>query len=202
MKLSELDPDNLSREQITAIMFEETVDDYKSGDCIFVFGSKNIHRVIKAAKLYHDKRAPKILVSGSAARWGENEETEATWMKDRLVDLGVPNEAILLEHEAANTTENVLASLMVLQRSIGLNRINRLLIVSSPYHMKRCHLTLTTYMPDWISYSYCSDDRELGQQNNWWKHDEERARVIKELHSIQRYVQEGILKDYSIQLTK
>ncbi len=195
VKLSELNPDTLSREEITTLMFHDTIDDQQTGECILVFGAKTIHRVIKAANLYHDKRAPKILVSGSAARWGENEEPEAIWMRDRLVELGVPSEDILLELEAANTTENVLASLMVLQRSIGLNHIHRLLIVSSPYHMKRCHLTLTTYMPDWISYSFCSDDRESGQRNNWWKDEREKARVMKELHSIQRYVKNGILKD-------
>ena len=201
MKLSELNPDTLSREEMTTFMFQDTVDDHQIGDCILVFGSKTIHRVIKAAALYHDKRAPKILVSGSAARWGEDEEPEAIWMRDRLLDLGVPSEDILLELEAANTTENVLASLMVLQRSIGLNHIQRLLIVSSPYHMKRCYLTLTTYMPDWISYSFCSDDREFGQRNNWWQDETEKARIVKELHSIQRYVKDGILKDRDVHVT-
>ncbi|MGB8001411.1 MAG: YdcF family protein [Anaerobacillus sp.] len=201
MKLSELNPDDLSTEQITAVIFDGTVDDNKPGDCIFVFGAKTIHRVIKAAKLYHDKRAPKILVSGSAARWGEKEETEGIWMKNRLMELGVPEQDILLELEAANTTENVIASLMVLQRSIGLNEIKRLLIVSSPYHMKRCHITLTTYMPDWISYSLCPDDRESGQRNNWWKNGRETARVMKELHSIRSYVRKGILTDQYVKIT-
>ncbi|WP_226655283.1 YdcF family protein [Pseudalkalibacillus hwajinpoensis] len=201
MKLSELNPDTLSREEMTTFMFQDTIDDHQSGDCILVFGSKTIHRVLKAAALYHDKRAPKILVSGSAARWGEDEEPEAIWMRDRLLELGVPSKDILLELEAANTTENVLASLMVLQRSIGLNHIQRLLIVSSPYHMKRCYLTLTTYMPDWISYSFCSDDREFGQRNNWWKDETEKTRIVKELHSIQRYVKEGILKDGDVRVT-
>ncbi len=195
MRLSELNPDNLSIDQITAFIFDDTVDDNKNGDCIFVFGAKTIHRVIKAAKLYHDKRAPKVLVSGSAARWGEKEETEGMWMKNRLMELGVPEHDILLELEAANTTENVIASLMVLQRSFGLNQIKRLLIVSSPYHMKRCHITLKTYMPDWISYSLCPDDRESGQRNNWWKDEQETARVMKELRSIRSYVRKGILKD-------
>ncbi|MGE6204020.1 YdcF family protein [Guptibacillus hwajinpoensis] len=199
MMFSEVNLDNLSRQQITSFMFDSIVDDGKDGECILVFGAKTIHRVQKAARLYHNKRAPKILVSGSAARWGKEEESEAIWMKKHLFDFGVPEEDILLELEAANTTENVIASLMVLQRSFGLNHINRLLIVSSPYHMKRCHLTLTTYMPDWISYTLCPDDRESGQGGHWWKNDRENARVMKELHSMQKYIQKGILKDLPVQ---
>lgn len=198
MRLSELNPDRLSKEQITSFMFDETRDNGNCGDCILVFGAKTIHRVEKAAKLYHDKRAPSILVTGSAARWGLNETPEAIWMKDHLTKLGVPEKDILIELEASNTTENVIASMMVLQQKYGLHTIKRLLIVSSPFHMKRCLLTLRTYMPDWITYTYCSDDRKVGQRDNWWTDSTEKARVIKEVHSISKYAGLGIIEDVDI----
>ncbi|MDQ0482651.1 YdcF family protein [Guptibacillus hwajinpoensis] len=200
MRLSELNPDRLSKEQITSFMFDDTYDDGNNGDSILVFGAKTIHRVEKAAKLYHDKRAPSILVTGSAARWGVNEAPEAIWMKEHLTKLGVPDEDILIELEAANTTENVIASMMVLQQTYGLHIMKRLLIVSSPFHMKRCLLTLRTYMPDWISYTFCSDDRTVGQRDNWWTDSTERARVIKEVHSISKYAGLGIIKDADVPL--
>ncbi|MDP4552102.1 YdcF family protein [Alkalihalobacillus macyae] len=200
MRLSELNPDRLSKEQLTAFMFDDTCDDGNSGDCILVFGAKTIHRVEKAAKLYHDKRAPSILVTGSAARWGVNETPEAIWMKEHLTKLGVPDEDILVELEAANTTENVIASMMVLQQTYGLHMMKRLLIVSSPFHMKRCLLTLRTYMPDWITYTFCSDDRKVGQRGNWWTDSTEKARVMKEVHSISKYAGLGIIKDVDVPL--
>ncbi|WP_347548734.1 YdcF family protein [Pseudalkalibacillus hwajinpoensis] len=195
MRLSEMNTDRLSIEELTTFMFDDTSDDGKSGDCILIFGAKTIHRVEKAARLYHNKRAPAILVTGSAARWGENETPEAIWMRNHLIDLGVREEHILLELEAANTTENVLASLMVLQRAFGLHTLKRLLIVSSPFHMKRCLLTLKTYMPDWIDYTLCADDRKVGQRSNWWTDPIEKARVLKEVNSISNYVKKGIIKD-------
>jgi uncharacterized SAM-binding protein YcdF (DUF218 family) len=39
----------------------------------------------------------------------------------------------MVEVEASNTTENVIASALVLQRENGLNRTKRILVVSSPF---------------------------------------------------------------------
>jgi len=197
--ISKINPDTLNREQLTQLIFGGIQDDGNLGDCIFVFGGKTTHRVLKAAQLYKNKRAPYILVSGGSGRW-DHPKPEAEWMKEHLLALGIPEEDILLECEASNTTENVVGSMMVLQKKFSLHRIKRLLIVSSPYHMRRCELTLKTYMPDWIEYSLCPDNRPYGQGYNWWKADKERKQVMKEAASLVKYVQEGILMDGDIDL--
>ncbi|MDM5317229.1 YdcF family protein [Fictibacillus sp. b24] len=194
MLISSLDSTNLTREQITNLLFTNLSDDGECGDCILVFGGKSMYRIKKAADLFLANRAPFILVSGSSARW-DKEITEAEWMKEHLVRMGVPEDKIILEQEATNTTENVIGSAYVLQRKFGLQNINRMLVVSSPYHMKRCSLTLKTYMPNWIQYTYCSDDRPYGQRDNWWKESTEESRVLNEVSSLIKYVRAGILED-------
>ena len=57
MKLSEVDVNKLSREQITRILFGNEQDDRKQGDCIFVYGGNGIERVHKAVELYNQGRA-------------------------------------------------------------------------------------------------------------------------------------------------
>lgn len=198
MLISSLDPSTLTREQMTRLLFTNLVDDGKNGDCIFVFGGRSVSRIKKAGELFLANRAPYILVSGSAARWENKTTTEARWMKEHLIEMGVPEEKILLEEEAENTTENVVASAFILQRNFGLHTINRILVVSSPFHMKRCLLTLQTYMPSWIHYSYCPDDRPFGQKDTWWKDPVEEKKVLKEVPSLIRYVKEGILMDMDI----
>ncbi|MCA0986892.1 YdcF family protein [Guptibacillus algicola] len=195
MRLSEMDPELLTRNQITSLLFDGLEDDGKNGDCILVFGARSLLRVEKAAELYSEKRAPTILVSGSGARWGDEEIPEAVWMRDQLMERGVPSEDILLEIKAENTTENVVASMLVLQQTFGLHAINRLLIVSSPFHMKRCLLTLKTYMPERIEYTLCADNRKVGQRTNWWTDPGEKANVVKEVKSINKYAKLGILRD-------
>jgi hypothetical protein len=60
MKLSEINVNELSREQITKILFGEEKDNNQQGDCIFVYGGKGIERVHKAVELYNQRRAKYI----------------------------------------------------------------------------------------------------------------------------------------------
>ena len=195
MYISNVRPDKLTVQDITRLLYDGIKDDKKAGDIILVFGSKSIHRVKKAAELFHSQRAPFILVSGSERRWGHGHIPEAAWMKNRLILLGVPEERILLELEADNTTENVIGSAMVLQKHFGLHTIRRILAVSAPFHMRRCRMTLDTYMPDWLEWTLCPDSRPKGQRHNWWQDPHEAAMVKKELESLVKYVQLGILQD-------
>ncbi|MFC4617574.1 YdcF family protein [Camelliibacillus cellulosilyticus] len=199
MLISEINPDSLSIYEMTQFIFGGIEDDGMLGDCIFVFGGKSTNRVKKAAHLFKSGRAPYILLTGGNSRW-EKPEPEAIWMRDLLLKEGIPKEKMLLESKAANTTENVVASLFVLQKKFSLHRIKRLLVVSSPYHMRRCALTLKTYMPNWISYTFCPDDRPYGQFYNWWKADKEKEYVMKEAHALVKYVRSGILSDEDIDL--
>ncbi len=57
-------------------------------------------------------------------------------MKVLAVSLGVPEEAIILEDRAKNTYENVKFSKDILAQ----NNWNKMLLVSSPYHMRRTSL--------------------------------------------------------------
>ncbi|SET27005.1 DUF218 domain-containing protein [Oceanobacillus limi] len=198
MLLSSINLDKLSREQKTSLIFDGTEDDGIQGDCILLFGDRSSSRSRKAADLFLKKRAPYIIVSGSGNRWGDNETPEAIWMKGQLLNFGVPEDKIFLELEADNTTENVLGAAYVLEKKIGLHRIKRILIVSAPFHVKRCYLTLRTYMPNWIDYSFCPDDRKRGRKHNWWTDPKEEKTINKEIASLIRYTNMGILNDVDI----
>jgi uncharacterized SAM-binding protein YcdF (DUF218 family) len=69
-------------------------------------------------------RAPLLLMTGAL---------EASAMRARAVELGVPRASILVEHTALTTRENALFSREVL-RAHGLERV---LIVTQPYHRRR-----------------------------------------------------------------
>lgn len=64
MKLSQIEVNKLSREQITRVLFGEEKDDGSKGDCIFTYGGRGIERVAKAVDLYQQKRANYILFTG------------------------------------------------------------------------------------------------------------------------------------------
>ena len=90
-------------------------------------------RLKHAVDLYRAGYAPRIIISSGfvfAFR-------EAEVMRGLAIDNGVPESAILLETQAANTRENVTYTNDILEQ----HGWRRILLVSSPYHMKRAILT-------------------------------------------------------------
>lgn len=171
---------------MTKVVFgheREKDDGTQHGDVIFVFGGIALERVEKAVELYHKKRAPYILFTGGD-KWGQRQPPEALFLREEAVKRGVPREANLVETLSNHNKENVMASLVVLDRAIGLENIRRMLLVSSPGHMRRCMLMMKTFMPPRYEFVWCPDGRTKGQAHNWREDPEEERRVYGELRKI------------------
>jgi uncharacterized SAM-binding protein YcdF (DUF218 family) len=203
MKISQLNPNKLTDEQMTNLLYLNISDDMEKGDCIFVPGSNKAveYRLPKAVELYQEGRANKILFSGGVA-WEDSNLPEALLLKNRALELGIPEEDILIEDLSKHTKENVLASLLVLDREFDLHNINRLLIVTTTYHMRRLHLTLKTYMPHWIKYSLCPVNDKTTKIDNWFQYHYGRKRVEDESKKIINYVNRGIIVDDEVSIVK
>ena len=65
-------------------------------------------------------------------------------MRGLALDLGVPEDSITLEQQASSTYENVVFSSDIARRYDA----SRVLLVSSPYHMRRPRLTWHRQAPD------------------------------------------------------
>lgn len=90
-------------------------------------------RLIYAAQLYHQGKAPFILATGGILPFTDETITEADSMAALLRRLGVPDAAIWRESRAINTFENgVLAREMLSERSMA-----RVILVTSAMHMPR-----------------------------------------------------------------
>lgn len=200
MKISELDPNQLSNETMTQLLFNGIGDDEKEADCIFVFGSsKSVqYRVPTAIDLYKKERAKKILLSGGNV-WNGAEKPEAILMREKALELGVPVEVILVETESRHTKENILASLVVLDREFNLHKVKRLILLTTAYHMRRCYLTMKTYMPIWIEFSLCPVDDATTKRDNWWMHENGTKRVESEAKKLIKYVREGAIDDFTLE---
>lgn len=197
IRISELDPNRLTRQQMTTLLFEGIADDGQHGDCIFVFGSNRSlrYRLPAAVDLYQQGRAPMLLLSGGTVWPGQFNKPEAVLMRERAIELGVPPQHILTETESLHTKENVLSSLMVLDRAFMLHNVRRLLVVTSAYHVRRAHLTLKTYMPRWVQYTLCPVDDQTTKPDNWWLTPEGAKRVEAESRKLITYVRIGSIED-------
>jgi uncharacterized SAM-binding protein YcdF (DUF218 family)/glycosyltransferase involved in cell wall biosynthesis len=97
-------------------------------------------RVKQAVDLYHAQFAPRLIFSSGYVFAFQ----EAEIMKSLAVANGVPEPAIILEKRAASTHDNVRFVNDILARE-GWRKI---LLVSSPYHMRRALLTWRGTAPD------------------------------------------------------
>ncbi len=90
-------------------------------------------RVIYGAHLYHQGVASHLLVSGGSVPYLGESSPESKHMAELLIMLGVPEEAIWQESKSRNTFENALYS----YEFLGEKRIDRIVLVTSAFHMPR-----------------------------------------------------------------
>lgn len=97
-------------------------------------------RVKHAVDLYHDGWAPAMIFSSGYTFVFQ----EASIMKELAMSLDVPSDVIVLETTAANTRYNVISVRRLLQQ----HGWDSIVLVSSPYHMRRAMLTWRRLAPE------------------------------------------------------
>ncbi len=91
-------------------------------------------RILYAAKLYKDGKAPIILASGGNITWlSDRPSTPASEMAEILEFIGIPSRAIWLQPDSQNTYEDALYSAKMLKDK----GITRVILVTSALHMPR-----------------------------------------------------------------
>lgn len=122
----------------------------KVADCLFVLGSHDIRVAEYAARLYFEGWAPYIIFSGGMAHHDDMlntgwDKSEAEILAHRAMELGVPQEKILLEKEALNTGENVKFSEKILEAA-GI-RYDKIIAIQKPYMERRTFATIKVHWP-------------------------------------------------------
>jgi uncharacterized SAM-binding protein YcdF (DUF218 family) len=117
-------------------------------ECLLVFGGHDLGVAERAAEVHAAGIAPLIVVSGGsrAVPDGSDFSTEADAIADVLLRHNVPEDAILLERLATNTSENFWLSAELL-RDHSLDP-QSFLIVQKPYAERRTLATARRRWPD------------------------------------------------------
>ena len=117
-------------------------------DVIVGFGNFNTDIARRAAELYHQGYAPKILFTGGLGRNTEGmlPEPEAVRFARVAVECGVPEADIILEDKSRNTKENIEFTRELLkERGIPHRRI---LGVHQPFMERRIVAAMGVYWPE------------------------------------------------------
>ena len=120
----------------------------EKADVIVGFGNFNDNIARRAAELYLQGYAPKILFSGGLGRNTRNllPEPEADRFARVAMECGVPEADILREDQSTNTKENILFTREMLER-LGLKH-DRILGVHQPFMERRICAAMGVYWPE------------------------------------------------------
>ena len=121
-----------------------------SADVIVVLGGGLHERPERAAELFRQRAAPRILITGA----GDDEINRAI-----LRGQGVPAGAIEVEGDSTTTRENAEFTL----KRLRAEKVHRVILVTTWYHARRALKTFEHYAPEMTFYSrpsYFAFDRE------------------------------------------
>ena len=120
----------------------------QKADVIVGFGNFNDNIARRAAELYHQGYAPKILFTGGLGRntLGLLPETEAARFARVAMACGVRSEDIIREDKSTNTAENIIFTRRLLEE-LGIPH-DRILGVHQPFMERRITAAMGVYWKD------------------------------------------------------
>lgn len=166
-------------------------------DIIFVPGNGYPQMAERAAKLWREKMAPRILPSGrysvtlghfagvmeKEAQYGGEYETEWEFLSHVLQQNGVPQDCILREDQATFTYENAIYSRKVTDRA-GL-KIKKAILCCKSHHARRCLMYFQRLYPQ-TEFLVCPSDTENITRENWYETEKGITEVMGEADRIIR----------------
>ena len=145
--------------------------------------------------LWKRKMFLKLVISGGVT--GSEALSEATVIARRLMQLGVPEVDLILEHRAMNTGENVIFSKQLIAETMPLSGINSVLVIGKICSMRRYLMTLERHWPEVIRFA-CPINYFGVPKNRWFEQEEFRNRVLSEYAKIPQYVQQDFLRELRV----
>ncbi|MBR8743218.1 YdcF family protein [Nocardiopsis sp. MG754419] len=117
-------------------------------DVAVVLGSHDAGVADRAAELYLAGYFPRMVITGanSPTTLARFPRGEAVHYRERVLERGVPDAAVLMETEATNTGENLRLSRAVLERA-GIAPAT-VMFVCKPYMERRAHATARRQWPE------------------------------------------------------
>lgn len=94
-------------------------------------------RIWHTARLYRAGKAERVIVTGGRIGWHGERRSGTEAMRELLVDLGVPESAILIDDQSRSTRENAVE----VARIVNEQELDNILLVTSALHMRRALAT-------------------------------------------------------------
>jgi len=153
-------------------------DRLEKAQAIVVLGGDSAagDRLQRAATLYREGWAPRLVVSGPAVRFYLS---EAELMQREALNLGVPEDKLLVVRHAATST---LEEAQQLSKVFAEHKLRKLIVVTSNFHTRRVRRIFRKLLRErgtqvWVDAA--ADSRFVPER--WWQEREARALLLLEI---------------------
>ena len=206
MKISQVSEEyllSLTPEQKWKIVCGGVADDGKSAEIAILLGSRPEYareRALAAAELYRTGRVKYIVPSGGV-EWECPDgkiRTEAIYMKEIMMEKGVPEDAIVLENEARTTKENMIYAALQINRKTHFYSDKRVIIVTSINHMKRSLALAKSFLPRFVEEISAYPSYPPKGKAEWLAEQRNIALMDNALHLTWGLVQNHMIDDFEL----
>lgn len=167
------------------------LDKLEKADAIVVFSGDNGPRTERAVELLKEGYADYLILSGGKVY---DDVTMAELMKNHAIKLGVDENKILIDDEAATTNENADFTADIIEE----NNFKSVIVVTSDYHTRRSKLAMEKALEDTlidgekVSVSV-TPSKEEKFTTKWWTSGNSVLMVISEYLKLAGYWVKGYI---------
>lgn len=195
MFLSQINPNELTREMIDEILFSKPYDRIVKSDYAILLGTDPKHALVRAeiaASFFRKGGTQKIVASGAAV--SDKSITESAFLHRELVKLGVPEEAVVEEPCANDTIQNMIFSLTEMCKLEDITKINCVTVITEPFHMRRSLCLANAFLSRFIKvYGYT--EGTLRQREEWKRDERLNQCVYNEIAILRQLITNGRIDD-------
>ena len=202
MKLTEINKETLTDEEIEKIVYSDIIDTGESTTYGIVFGNSMLikERVESAVLAYQSKRITKVIFTGGRNGISNEEKdgiSEAQKMKALAIQKGIKESDIITEEESNNTFENIDNTMKLLKQE----NISEVALITSEFHLKRCMAIIKKKKPN-IEVVMIHSRDGFSDSNNWFLSDNSwnsgRSLATYEANLLIKYAKENKIADIDI----
>lgn len=198
MLLSEARFEEMTDEQVNALLFDEDNERVRQADYALLLGTEPTYACLRAeiaASFYAQRGTARIVATGAAV--SDPTETECAVMRRRLLELGVPAAAIIEEPNALDTIGNMICSLGAIYARGNVTNLRTIAVITEPFHMRRSLALARLFLPRYIQvFGYTEHTAE---QRRVWREDARLARSVRtEVSILSALAQQHLIDDLPI----
>lgn len=166
-------------------------DKIEKADAILVLGGGRGERVLQGAKLYRDKYADQILLTGEFQQILDGPVYHWAWQGRKLaVSRGVPWNRVIPILDSMSTHDDATLSLAECQK----RDYKSLIVVTEPFHTKRAFYTFKkVYKNSGIKVIIYPVQNSWYTRNNWWSSEQALMATNEEYIKFVYYLLKGYI---------